>query len=86
MSTQRSQFTITVTVETEVNTPEQHRKLSRYVYRNMLATNADLRDAFFVAAVRDEDGRLLEFQGAGRGQPSAEIQEVLESYLDEEGQ
>ena len=79
----RTQITVSVIVETSGMTPEQHDQNARWVWRNMLKTNADHRGVFFVAAVRDEEGRLLEFQGAGRGRPSTEIQEVLSEYLEE---
>ena len=81
--TQRSKITVEVAVETHGLSSEEHSKRVRWVYRNMLNTNGDIRDTFFVAAVRDEGGNLLEFQGAGHGKPSQEIRDVLTSYMDE---
>lgn len=81
--TQRSKISVEVVVETHGLSAEEHQKRVRWVYRNMLNTNGDIRDTFFVAAVRDESGDLMEFQGAGHGQPSQEIRDVLSSYMDE---
>lgn len=82
-TTQRSDFTIEVTVETQGLTQDEHDQRVRWVRRNMLNTNSDIREVFYTAAVRDENGELVEFTGAGRGKPSTEIRQVLESYMDE---
>lgn len=79
----RSRCTIEVTIETEGISPGEHEKRARWLYRNMLSANADLQEVFYVAAVRDENGQLLEFQGAGRRKPSDDVQQILEELMRE---
>jgi hypothetical protein len=78
MAQRRSRFTIELVVETTDLTQERHEQQCRWLYRNMLSTNSDMRDTFYVAAVRDSDGRLIEFTGAGRGSPSNEIRKIID--------
>lgn len=75
---------IDITIETTGLSTAEHGKRVRWAYRNMMGTNADMEGVFYLAAVRDENGDLLEFTGAGRGKPSDEIQTLLEELLEEQ--
>lgn len=75
---------IDITIETTGLSTTEHGKRVRWAYRNMMGTNADMEGVFYLAAVRDENGDLLEFTGAGRGKPSDEIQTLLEELLEEQ--
>ncbi len=82
-SSRRSKVTIDLYVETREPTVEKHQQRIRWAYRNMLGTNADMPETFYLAAVRDETGLLLEFTGAGRGEPSPEMQDLVADLLKE---
>jgi hypothetical protein len=84
MDIRRSRITIEITAETSGLSEAEHEKRVRWLYRNAVGTNSDLADVFFVAVVRDADGNLLEFTGAGRGSPSPEIGRIIEALTREQ--
>ena len=83
MSTRRTAFSIEVVVESRDERPENHDKKVRWAYRNMLGTNSDMQDVYYLAVVRDEEGHLLEFSGAGRGNPSPELLQRMAELTNE---
>lgn len=85
MNARRSKFTIELTVETTGLNADDHQRRVRWAARNAMSANADFPDAFVVAAVRDEHGALVEFQGSGRAKPSASTEELLTSLMAEQG-
>lgn len=73
MSIRKSSFTVEVLFETDTMNAKDHEKMERYAYRNMLGANQDMPDFFAISIVRDSSGRLVEFSGSGRGDPSKEL-------------
>lgn len=83
MAEKRSRFTINLVVETFEESVEDHEKYARWVYSNMLRTNEAMRDVFYIASVRNEEGELLEFVGSGKKKPSEQMSRMFKKLVDE---